>query len=119
MSRLLTAILTLLVTLCTACGSNSAGSTRGGAAPAASQGRLNTVADVQLPGDTSRWDYQALDPQSHRLFIAHLGAGEVVVYDTAQGTVVGTVRGVAGVHGVIAVPELRRVYASATVFKRP
>jgi DNA-binding beta-propeller fold protein YncE len=75
---------------------------------------LSTIADVPLPGDTSRWDYQSIDPQSHRLFIAHLGAGEVVVYDTQQAAVVGTIRGIAGVHGVIAIPELRRVYASAT-----
>src|SRR5215471_4676143 len=82
--------------------------------PAAGQAHLTTVGDIPLPGDTSRWDYQSLDPQSHRLFIAHLGAGEVVVFDTQQHSVLGTVPGVAGVHGVIAVPELRRVYASAT-----
>src|SRR5258708_18124242 len=28
---------------------------------------------MELPRDTSRWDYQRLDPQLHRLFIAHLG----------------------------------------------
>ena len=75
---------------------------------------LQKVADYQLPGDTSRWDYQSIDSQSYRLFIAHLGAGEVVVYDTQRAAVVGTVHGIAGVHGVMAVPELRRVYASAT-----
>jgi DNA-binding beta-propeller fold protein YncE len=114
MAGSLTAILTLIVALSTACGSNSSGPTGAGAASSAGQGRLSTIADVQLPGDTSRWDYQSLDPQSHWLFIAHLGAGEVVVYDTARAAVVGTVRGVAGVHGIVAVPELRRVYASAT-----
>jgi DNA-binding beta-propeller fold protein YncE len=82
--------------------------------PAAGQARLSTVSDIPLPGNTSRWDYQSLDPQSHRLFIAHLGAGEVVVFDTERGAVVGTIPNVAGVHGVIVVPELRRVYASAT-----
>src|SRR3954447_19407474 len=73
-----------------------------------------TVRDVPLPGDTSRFDYVSLDPGSHRLFIAHLGAGTVPVYDVAAAGVVGEVQNVPGVHGVLTVPELGRVYASAT-----
>src|SRR5215471_13356046 len=75
---------------------------------------FNTVRDVPLPGDTSRFDYVSLDPGSHRLFIAHLGAGTMPVYDIASGAVIGEVQNVPGVHGVLAVPELGRVYASAT-----
>jgi YVTN family beta-propeller protein len=73
-----------------------------------------TVRDVPLPGDTSRFDYVSLDPGSQRLFIAHLGAGTMPVYDIASGAVIGEVQNVPGVHGVLAVPELGRVYASAT-----
>jgi YVTN family beta-propeller protein len=72
------------------------------------------VRDVPLPGDTSRFDYESLDPNTHRLYIAHLGAGTVAVYDIPSGTIVGEVQDVPGVHGVLAVPELGRVYASAT-----
>ena len=73
-----------------------------------------TVRDVPLPGDTSRFDYESLDPAMHRLYIAHLGAGTVVVYDIATASVEGEIRDVPGVHGVLAVPELGRVYATAT-----
>jgi len=73
-----------------------------------------TVRDVPLPGDTSRFDYVSLDPGSHRLFIAHLGAGTVPVYDIGAGAIIGEVQNVPGVHGVLAVPELGKVYASAT-----
>jgi YVTN family beta-propeller protein len=73
-----------------------------------------TVRDVPLPGDTSRFDYESLDSGTHRLYIAHLGAGTVPVYDIPSGTVVGEVQDVPGVHGVLAVPELGRVYATAT-----
>ncbi len=73
-----------------------------------------TVRDVPLPGDTSRFDYVTLEPISHRLFIAHLGAGTVPVYDIGTATIVGEVQNVPGVHGTLAVPELGRVYASAT-----
>jgi YVTN family beta-propeller protein len=73
-----------------------------------------TVRDVPLPGDTSRFDYVSLDSSSHRLFIAHLGAGTVPVYDIGAGAIIGEVQNVPGVHGTLAVPELGRVYASAT-----
>src|SRR5947199_7987195 len=73
-----------------------------------------TVRDVPLPGDTSRFDYESLDPGTHRLYIAHLGAGTVPVYDIPSGTIVGEIQDVPGVHGVLAVPELGRVYATAT-----
>jgi YVTN family beta-propeller protein len=73
-----------------------------------------TVRDIPLPGDTSRFDYETLDPGMHRLYISHLGAGTVPVYDIGSGTIIGEIQDVPGVHGVLAVPELGRVYASAT-----
>jgi DNA-binding beta-propeller fold protein YncE len=75
---------------------------------------LAITADIALPGDTSRFDYESLDAARHRLFIAHLGAGEVLVFDTQTRRVVARIAGVGGVHGVLVVPELDRVYASAT-----
>jgi len=75
---------------------------------------FNTIQDVLLPGDTSRFDYESIDPTTHRLFIAHLGAGTVPVYDIPSGAMLGEVQNVPGVHGVLAVPELGRVYATAT-----
>ena len=75
---------------------------------------FSTVRDVPLPGDTSRFDYESLDPQAHRLYISHLGAGTIAVYDIPSATVVGEIHEVPGVHGVLAVPDLGRVYATAT-----
>jgi YVTN family beta-propeller protein len=69
---------------------------------------------VPLPGDTSRFDYESLDPQTHRLYISHLGAGTIALYDIPSGTVVGEIHEVPGVHGVLAVPDLGRGYATAT-----
>lgn len=85
---------------------------RGG--PNASLSGYRLVADVPLNGDTSRFDYLSLDPQAHRLYVAHLGASTVTVFDTQSNKVTRDISGVAGVHGVIAVPELHRLYASAT-----
>ncbi len=74
---------------------------------------LRTVARVPLPGPAVRFDYTSFDPSTGRLWIAHMDAGELLAYDVSQRRVVKIVHA-PGVHGVIAVPELNRVYASAT-----
>lgn len=75
---------------------------------------LTTVADVALPGNATRWDYASLDAKRHHLFLAHLGDSTVVVFDTEQRRVIATIPDVSHVHGVLFVPRLDRVYASAT-----
>ena len=75
---------------------------------------LEHVADVPLPGGTTRFDYEGYDPNRHLLFIAHLGDGEVIAFDVVASRVVARIAAVSSVHGVLVVPELSRVYASAT-----
>jgi len=75
---------------------------------------LQVVADIELPGDTSRFDYESYDAQRHVMYIAHLGASEVLAFDTERRRVVARIGGVSHVHGVLAIPELGLVYASAT-----
>ncbi|KVC80458.1 YncE family protein [Burkholderia ubonensis] len=75
---------------------------------------LKHVADVPLPGRPTRLDYASLDASRHLLFIAHLGDGEVIVFDTRASSVTARIADVSSVHGVLAIPELSRVYASAT-----
>ena len=73
---------------------------------------LQTVTDIPLPGSASRFDYQSLDPTTDRLYIAHMGAGQLVVFDTAAQKVVDTVDGLPTVTGVLAIPELGHVFAA-------
>src|SRR6266567_3608413 len=75
---------------------------------------LETVADIPLPGGASRFDYQSLDPRTRLLFISHLGASTVTVFDLASRSIRANIVNIADVHGVLAIPELGRVYASAT-----
>ena len=75
---------------------------------------LRTRTDIALPGPTNRFDYQSYDPRTHLLFIAHLGAGTVVVVNTQSEKVVADMPNVSQAHGVLVVPELGRAYASAT-----
>jgi DNA-binding beta-propeller fold protein YncE len=75
---------------------------------------LKKVADIPMPGPAVRFDYQSLDATQGRLYISHMNANQLVVFDTNKREVVANLDGFAGVHGVWAVPELGRVYASVT-----
>jgi DNA-binding beta-propeller fold protein YncE len=61
-----------------------------------------------------RFDYQSIDPSHGRLYIAHMNADQLVVFDVKKREVVSNLDGFTNVHGVWAVPELGRVYASVT-----
>lgn|GEM_PF-150009 len=74
---------------------------------------LQTLTDVPLVGGTGRLDYESLDDARDRLYVAHLGANSVIVFDTAKNRVVTGISGTPSVRGVLAVPELNRVYAAA------
>ena len=74
---------------------------------------LKRVATVPLPGPSVRFDYMSVDAKARLLYIAHMDGDELLVFDLRGRKV--TVRIPApGVHGVIAVPQLERVFASAT-----
>lgn len=77
-------------------------------------GVLTKVADIPMPGPAVRFDYQSLDSKNGRLYIAHMNADRLVVFDTRKGQVVANLDGFKRVHGVIAAPEIDRVFASAT-----
>jgi DNA-binding beta-propeller fold protein YncE len=74
---------------------------------------LTFVANIPLPGPSNRFDYTSLDSTTNKLYIAHMDAGRLLVFDLKQRRVLQTITA-PGVHGVIAVPQLHRVYASAT-----
>jgi DNA-binding beta-propeller fold protein YncE len=84
---------------------------------ASSPGRplpLRAVADVKLPGSSSRFDYMTFDARSNLLVIAHLGDSTVIGFDVAARRARWTASGVSSAHGVRAAPEIGRVFASAT-----
>jgi DNA-binding beta-propeller fold protein YncE len=74
---------------------------------------LREVARVPLSGPAVRFDYTSFDPSTKRLWIAHMDADRLLAFDVVHRRIVKTVAA-PGVHGVIAVPQLGRVYASAT-----
>jgi DNA-binding beta-propeller fold protein YncE len=81
--------------------------------PARSGGALRLVRDIPLPGPANRFDYQSIDPTNGRLYISHMNAGRVVVFDLDSSRVVAEVNGTPRVTGIWAVPAHHMVYASA------
>jgi len=72
------------------------------------------VVDVPLPGKPARFDYQSFDSSTGILWIAHMGAGEILAFDVTSRHVVARVPGMPGVTGVRVVPALERVFASVS-----
>ena len=54
---------------------------------------LTKVADIPLPGPAVRFDYQSLDVSSGRLYIAHMNANQLVVFDIKKREVVANLDG--------------------------
>jgi YVTN family beta-propeller protein len=75
---------------------------------------LTLVKDAPLGPATRRFDYASLDARTGLLFVADLADSRVMVFDARQARLVRTIGGVSQVHGVLAVAELGKVYASAT-----
>jgi len=73
---------------------------------------LQRVADIPLSGPTLRFDYQSIDTTSNRLYISHMDASQLVVFNLEQRRVEGTMDHLPRVTGVWAVPALGKVYAS-------
>ena len=74
---------------------------------------LRTVARVPLTGPSVRFDYTSLDSTTNELWISHMDASQLLAFDVRTRKIVKTIPA-PGVHGVIAVPALGRVFASAT-----
>jgi DNA-binding beta-propeller fold protein YncE len=74
---------------------------------------LRPVARVPLSGPPVRFDYTSIDPTTHTLWISHMDANQLLAFNVVKRKITKTISA-PGVHGVIAVPQLGRVYASAT-----
>jgi DNA-binding beta-propeller fold protein YncE len=74
---------------------------------------LTVVARVPLSGPANRFDYTNFDPTTGWLWISHMDGDQLLAFDTKSRKIVRTIAA-PGVHGVLAVPALGRVYASAT-----
>jgi len=82
-------------------------------AAGAPRGALRVVQDHPLPGPANRFDYQSVDPVSGRLYMNHMNAGRLVVFDLKASKVVSEVPDLPRATGVLAVPSHHKVFVSA------
>jgi YVTN family beta-propeller protein len=75
----------------------------------AADGPYHLLKEIKV-GGTGSWDYLAVDPAAHRLYVSH--GTTVVVIDTATDTVVGEIGDTQGVHGIAIAPDLKRAFVS-------
>ena len=60
----------------------------------------------------NRTDYESIDAEARRLYMSKMGGGQLVVFDIEHNRTVAQLDGFPKVTGVLAVPELHKVYAS-------
>jgi DNA-binding beta-propeller fold protein YncE len=119
------------VTTCILCGCLLLSGTQGEPIPAVvaatntagSALPLRLVTDVpvkaatpRFAAQTPRMDYETIDPVRRMLYVAYLGADEVIALDLATNKVFAHITNLSRVHGTLAIPELQRIYASVTGF---
>ncbi len=80
----------------------------------ASKIKLQLVKDIPLPGGAVRFDYQTIDQMQRRLYISHMGANTVTVFDLDSQKVIANISNISGPTGILAVPQIQRVYVSAS-----
>jgi len=67
------------------------------------------IRDITIGGGGG-WDYLYADSEGHRLYVTH--GTKVVVVDTQQDKVVGSIPDTPGIHGFVTAPELQRGFSS-------
>lgn len=74
---------------------------------------LTLITDVVLPAPAARFDDQSFDPVSMTIYVARRADGGVLLFNTQTRSVVARLSGFPAVTGVLAVPEIRRLFVSA------
>jgi DNA-binding beta-propeller fold protein YncE len=75
-----------------------------------SQSNYRIVNTIPLPGD-EKWDYLFSDDQAGRLYVSH--GSMVQIIDEKKATVIGTITGINGAHGIAVAPSLNKGYITS------
>jgi DNA-binding beta-propeller fold protein YncE len=73
---------------------------------------FSIVGDYPLGASVNRMDYESVDAEARRLYIAKMGGGQLLVFDLDHNKLAAQLDGFPKVTGVLVVPELHKVYAS-------
>ena len=73
---------------------------------------LRLVREIPLPGPANRFDYQSVDPASGRIYMNHMNAGSMIVFDADNAKVIAEIMDLPRATGVWAVPVHHQIYVS-------
>ncbi len=102
----------LTAVILSACGSCSRG-TAAQASPSPSL-PLVGVADVELPGGSTRFDYQDLDTAHNHLIVAHMNDASVLVLNLSDGSVARLLPGIPTPRGVAVGDDVGRIFVTSS-----
>lgn len=86
----------------------------GGGGRAATALPLVRVADVPLPGNSVRFDYQDIDPEHGNLVIAHMNDAALVVVKLRDGALVKVIPGIPAARGVAVAGDAGRIFVTSS-----
>jgi DNA-binding beta-propeller fold protein YncE len=72
------------------------------------------VSDADLPGRSTRFDYQDVDVGKGHLVVAHMNDGEVLILDLKDGAVLARLPGIPVARGVVAADEVGRIFVTSS-----
>ena len=72
------------------------------------------VADVELPGGTTRFDYQDIDPAEGHLVVAHMNDASVLVLNLGDGSVAKLLPGIPTPRGVAVASDIGRIFVTSS-----
>src|SRR5439155_1184851 len=73
---------------------------------------FSLAGEYSLGASVNRTDYESIDADARRVYIAKMGGGQLLVFDLERNRLVAQLDGFPKITGVLAVPEIHRIYAS-------
>lgn len=75
---------------------------------------LTLVSETPLPGGSTRFDYQDVDPGPGHVVLTHMNDGSVVVVDLKDGSVLKELKGIPVARGVVAADDVGIVFVTSS-----
>jgi len=93
-----------------------AGANQGDAAstPVSGELPLVKVSDVDLPGGSTRFDYQDIDAKAGHLIVTHMNDGSVLILDLRDGSVLKELKNIPTARGVVAAPDVGLLFVTSS-----
>src|SRR5712691_1700681 len=105
---------TLLLMWLAACGTNAEVKKDPGDMAAAASLPLQLLADFDLPGRSTRFDYQDVDKKLGHLVVTHMNDGVVLIVDLKDGSILAQLPNVPTARGVVVADDVGLIFVTSS-----